>query len=538
MGTRNKRFWGTLDPFYEAGGVLGRKVANARFMDFLLAADPFDEYHFFLSSRKARESLHKTLTTLAPGIAARGGFKVMDRRDLPRALAGNNYHCFHQSDCITCQPHLARLRNAYSPTIFPITGVTHSLSYADYGRQFLQHLWPGATPRDCIVSTSTAGVAAVGKFLDALRRDYNLEPDFAGPSVRRIPLGIDPQTYTPGAGRRDVCNILVFGRIAHYSKMDLLPLLRALHQLFTDGMPPEEVRLTLAGWTDDEDDFTPTLRELAENIGLALAIKARPTEEEKTRIFREADIFVTIADNPQETFGITVLEAAAFGLPCIASDYDGYKDLVVDGKTGIRVPTIGANSTRDADLLAPLIFDNQYHLILAQRTAVQVPTLAEAVRTLVENPELRRAMGAAARERVEREFAWSAVIEQYLQLWDELWKLPADAQALRNERHPGHIAYSEIFGHYSTHNLAGDMVLKTGRTGEAMYRGKDFPLLYAGMERIIESELLQKLAFLARKPIDCDTLLRKFLAIATHMSQDRAEYHVLWALKHDILELQ
>ena len=34
--------WGTLDPFVELGPVIGRKVANAGFLEALLRADPFD----------------------------------------------------------------------------------------------------------------------------------------------------------------------------------------------------------------------------------------------------------------------------------------------------------------------------------------------------------------------------------------------------------------------------------------------------------------------------------------------------------------
>lgn len=541
MDSKSKKIWGTLDPFYESGGILGRKVANARFMDFLLKADPFDEYHFFLSGTNAREGLNETLHIRAPHIASRGGFKVMDRRELPSALATGSYHCFHQSDCITHQPHLARLRNAFSSEIFPITGVTHSLSYADYSRHFLQHIWPGTTARDCIVSTSTAGVAAVESFLGALRRDYKLDDTFISPGVRRIPLGIDPHTYTPHPERteeEDICTILVFGRISHFSKMDLLPLFRAFHRLFADGLPPGAVRLVLAGWTEDEDDFSPTLRELARNIGLDLTIVERPSEQEKTRLFHEADVFVTIADNPQETFGITVLEAAAFGLPCVCSDYDGYRDLVLDGETGIRIPTIGAASTCDADRMAPFVFDSQYHLVLAQQTAVQIPALARAIKRLVENPALRRSMGAAARSRAKKEYCWETVIDHYVRLWDDLWRQPVETEVLRNHQHPAHITYSEIFGHYPTSTLSPGMVLVTGRTGEAMYRGKDYPLMYGGMEHIIRPDMLGKLAFLARKPLDCATLLHKFLEIATPMTRDRAEYHVLWALKHDILEIQ
>jgi hypothetical protein len=112
---------------------------------------------------------------------------------------------------------------------------------------------------------------------------------------------------------------------------------------------------------------------------------------------------VSIADNPQETFGLTLLEAQAAGLPVIASDYDGYRDLVAHGATGLLVPTLGPEPAQEEDFvdqLAPLLFDNQYHLLLAQRTAVDAPALAEALRTLLTDLGLRTRMGAAGRGRI------------------------------------------------------------------------------------------------------------------------------------------
>ena len=51
-----------------------------------------------------------------------------------------------------------------------------------------------------------------------------------------------------------------------------------------------------------------------------------------------ADLFVSLADNPQETFGITPLEAMAAELPCLVSDWDGYRDTVTND-VGCRIPT-------------------------------------------------------------------------------------------------------------------------------------------------------------------------------------------------------
>jgi len=534
-----KRRWGTLDPFYEPGPVLGRKVANVRFLDALLSADPYDEYCFFLADRGQGDGLRAHLEKAAPALISAGRVRIHDRRELPGLLAREAYHCFHLSDCIASQPALARLRNRYSNDIFPITGVIHSLSYANYAEPFLRHLWAGATGRDAIVCTSEAGRGAVERFFAWQREAYGLdEAAFPCPSLASIPLAVDADAMTPGAPRsgREPVRLLVFGRLSHHSKMDLLPLVRALHRLVAEGMDPAAVELVLAGWSEEGDDYLPMIQGLAANVGIPLTIRVRPTEAEKVELFRSADVFVSIADNPQETFGITLVEAGAFGLPSVVSDYDGYRDIVVHGETGLLVPTIGPAHTPDADLLAPLLFDNQYHLLLAQRTAVEIPALAQALGALIESPETRRAMGEAARRRVCDHFSWTRVMKRYVALWDRLWKAPADADAQRDTDHPQAMPYGRLFGHYTARTLAPDTLVRTGRTGEAFYRDRDFPTLYSGLTWTIRPEAARKLAFLARKSIDTGTLMRKLIELEPLLDPAMAENHVLWALKHDILE--
>ena len=533
------RRWGTLDPFHEPGPVLGRKVANVRFLDNLLAADPFDEYCFFLADQGQGNALRGHLEKVAPALLSAGRVRIHDRRELPDLLARERYHCFHLSDCIVSQPALARLRNRYSRDIFPITGIIHSLSYAGYAEPFLRHLWPGATGRDAVVCTSEAGRGAVERLFAWQREAYGLDDAaFPCPSLATIPLGVDPARMTPGEPRsgKEPVRLLVFGRISHHSKMDLLPLMRALHRLVAEGMAPDAVELILAGWSEEGDDYLPMLQGLAANVGIPLTVRVRPTEAEKVELFRSADIFVSIADNPQETFGITLVEAGAFGLPSVVSDYDGYRDIVLHNGTGLLVPTIGPAATPDADLLAPLLFDNQYHLLLAQRTAVEVPALARALGALIDSPELRRAMGQAARQRVCDHFAWSGIIARYVALWDRLWKTPVDPDRLRGADHPQTMPYGRIFGHYAARTLSPDTLVRAGRTGEAFYRDRDFPTLYSGLTWTIRPEAARKLAFLARKSIDTGTLIRKLIELEPLLDPAQAENHVLWALKHDILE--
>lgn len=549
--------FGTLDPFLEDGPILGRKVANMGFLRFLLAADPFEAYHFFHSDKALRDSLAGLLAELAPDIAKGGRFRLMDRRELPARLKDTAYHCFHQSDCINHPPHIARLRNAHSPRLFPVTGPVHSLSYPDYPAAFLRQLWAGATRRDCIIATSEAGRLAVEGFFTHLRTGFGLT-HLPGPSVRRVPLGLDPaaaQAPIPGPGDKAALRqrlglpldrrlLLVLGRVSHASKMDVLPLVRALSRLFENGQAKQEsLAVVLAGWAEEDDSFPKALQELAARVGVTILLELRPDERRKNEILAACDLFVSIADNPQETFGISLLEAQAACLPVIASDYDGYRDLISQGgeaETGLLVPTIGpapAPGDDFVDRLAPLLFDNQYHLLLAQRTVVRTRELAEALAALLGDPERCRRMGLAGRERVRERFLWPRIIEQHLALWDELWSLPTpDPESLRLVPHPLHLPYSRVFAPYPTMTLAPDTLLRPGRAGTAVLSGREHPMLYAGLDAVLEPEAVRSLVFLARKGETAGRLAQRFQEGRPGLDPELAAYHILWALKQDLLE--
>ncbi len=85
-----------------------------------------------------------------------------------------------------------------------------------------------------------------------------------------------------------------------------------------------------------------------------------------------------------------VLEAMQAALPVVATAAPGTTEVVVDGQTGLLVP-----------VQAP-------------------PALAQAIRTVVENPERARLWGAAGRKRVESEFRVTTMIDAYAALYEEL----------------------------------------------------------------------------------------------------------------------
>ncbi|MFP5259979.1 MAG: glycosyltransferase family 4 protein [Acidobacteriota bacterium] len=548
MGTQ--RIFGTLDPFVESADVMGRTVANAAFLDALMRADPFDAYHFFMPSKREQVRQEGLLAARYPQAAGRSAFTVLTRQDLPRALGATDYAVFHLSDCLTAQARLAAVRNALARSLFPITGTTHSLSYAAYQRDFLAHLWPGTTRRDAIVATSTAGRAAVAAMFAALRRGYGLSPEaYPAPELALIPLGVDPAGWTRLEGEArasarvrfgvapETTALLVFGRISHSSKMDLLPIFRAVPRLIAAGVPAAGLTLVVAGWTDDDDPFLATLADLAANIGLALTLVRRPDEAAKRALFGLADVFVSLADNPQETFGLTLLEAMAAGLPVVASDYDGYRDIVVHGQTGWLLPTLGPAETGERDLLAPLCYDNHTHLRLAQSLAVDVPALAEALATLIRDPQLGRAMGQAGRARAVEGFDWDACVTRHLALWERLAAAPVpDRERLARLPHPLTLAYGEVFAGHPSGRLDDGVRLTWSRAGQALYKRQDFPVIYKELDQEIRPDALRILVFLARSGCPGLTLAKRLAAAVPGLDVQAATFHVLWALKQDLLE--
>lgn len=562
---KKRAAWGTLDPFYESVAgkvVMGRPVANAGFLDAMLREDPFPRYYFFLENRRLVAMQRKELERRHPALHARGAFVVETWDALPRALSEVAFHAFHLSDCHNRPGPLARLRNLHAPELFPITATTHSLSFQEFKRHVLAHLWAGVTPRDCTVCTTRAAKNAMERYYVWLREAYGLGDSlYRQPALEIVPLGVEARDFhlpyeeekrrlreelaapkaQGGQGiPKDPVMLLAFGRVSPALKMDLLPVVRAVQRLVAAGRDPMTLCLVIAGSMAEKEPYLDALQALARNIGLPVRRVPGPDEALKRKLLAAADVFISPSDNMQETFGLTILEAGASGLPVIASDWNGYRDLVLtdeENATGILVPTVGRepDSSPLDDALGSLLPGDVHHLRLAQTTAVDVAALARAIQTLADSQALRRSMGARAHARVERFFTWDRVVEQHLALWDELWTRDVDEAWVRKASPPFELPYARIFGWHPSGRLSG-MVLQTSRNGEKVYRGQEFPQVYADMEGWLPEDALKPLLVLARKPRSADEIMER-LAAAQSLAPEEAERLVLWALKHDLLEV-
>jgi hypothetical protein len=188
-------------------------------------------------------------------------------------------------------------------------------------------------------------------------------------------------------------------------------------------------------------------------------------------VWQAADVFCSLSDSLQETFGLTPVEAMAAGLPVVASDWDGYRDTVAHGETGILVPTtlMPAEAGEGLGELhgdGRLSFD-RYLLETGAMVAVDVAATREAFRALLGDPARRAAMGAAGRRRVAERYDWRVVIGQYQALWAELAELRGSAPESAPRRaaaaeggepppaDPARPNPLELFACYPTRRLSG-----------------------------------------------------------------------------------
>ena len=215
--------------------------------------------------------------------------------------------------------------------------------------------------------------------------------------------------------------------------------LRVIHDgVDTDVFRPladvttEPQRLLFVGNSEDRNkgirSLFEALRTLQENVPFHLTVVHRPRSRQTPRLAQQLGLHgrvtflealsreelvreynraqVVVCPSLYEGFGLPAAEAMACGTPVVATTAGALPEIVADGATGVLVPP------------------------------GDVAALAEAIRTLLEEPERCRSMGEAGVRRVRERFDWRRTAEETLALYQELLDRRA-APAIRPERPVG-----------------------------------------------------------------------------------------------------
>ncbi len=214
--------------------------------------------------------------------------------------------------------------------------------------------------------------------------------------VHDIPNSVDTDMYRPAdreekAAIRDRLEIgqdrpvAVFtGRLV--STKGLPMLLRAWRGVLEST--PDGLLLLVGSGGLGLQNCESELRGFADQHDLGGSVRFTGSVAEVGDYLRAADLFVF--PSQRESFGISVIEAMACGLPVIASDIPGLSDVVVPEVTARLIPP------QDED------------------------ALRGAITSLLNDRELQAQLGMAGRRRAEQNFSETRVIQSYADLIGDL----------------------------------------------------------------------------------------------------------------------
>ena len=195
--------------------------------------------------------------------------------------------------------------------------------------------------------------------------------------------GVDVDQFVPASRGRRTPHVVLASRML-YSK-GVGEFVDAARRLRAEGA---EATFSLVGEPDaDNPDSIPL--EVLKSWDAEGVVRYHGRRDDMASVFAETDI-ACLPTYYGEGVPKVLIEAAASGLPAVTTDWPGCRDAVRDGVTGLLVPP------RD------------------------VVSLANALRTLIGDAELRERLGEAARKHAVDRFSVQRVITQTLGIYGDL----------------------------------------------------------------------------------------------------------------------
>jgi radical SAM protein with 4Fe4S-binding SPASM domain len=322
--------------------------------------------------------------------------------------------------------------------------------------------------------SSADRVLAVSRFSASLARREGVSPGV----LEVIENGIDPGRFCPGPRDHDLAArlglapddevMLTVSRLA--PRKGHKTALRALAAL-------ARPRLKYV-FTGTSNDLREEIFALARELGIATRVVSAGfvSDEELPRLYRLARVFVLLPEDAAEDvegFGVALLEAAATGVPSVASRSGGVPEAVEDQVTGVLVPP--------ADPLAA----------------------AQAIARLLDDPALAASLGARGRERVIEERSQERAAERAIAIWND-----ALARGPRRPIPGGHDIVREAARHEASERAGREARREALR--RALERDRHVHVRATSDGARLLPELLEDCAALDHAPI-VEVKLRRFL---------------------------
>ena len=462
------------------GQPFGKDVANRGLFTALACHAGFQKITFSTAEQPSLSSLQQQFGSIP-------GASLLTYESLTSSQAAVD-----AGTLLRGQPYLSELAwqrgHRHGHDAYSLVGVIHTLAPPIVRERIGEVLIAPVEPWDALVCTSPAVRDSVERLLD--RWQEYIEHRFGGrhfarPQLPLLPLGVDQLNLLQqranqesrqylrrhlGLAEDDVL-ILWIGRLSFFEKAYPQSMFISLQKAFQAC--GSRLHFVMAGWFPDGDTdlarYEESARHYAPNVPVHF-LDGKNSEVVQC-CWAAADLFLSLVDNPQETFGLSPVEAMAVGLPVVVSDWDGYRYTVSDGVEGFRVPTLApSNSSQGVELAFQhdfgLLSYQDYVGAVSQHVAVDTDAAAAAIVRLVHDPDLRQSMGNAGRQTVKERFDWPVVARLHHQLYLELAERRRAGQERPslNVQHPLRADPFRDFAPFATACLGPDTQLSLARS--------------------------------------------------------------------------
>ena len=370
-------------------------------------------------------------------------------------------------------------RSFFGNHLWSICGITHTTSSLGAIDSISSLVTSPVFKWDALICTSEAVKTNVENVIGSSIQYYKNRfgaNKFTLPQLPVIPLGINVDEFLFSKEDKlkarsffhidqETVVILYLGRLSFHAKAHPLAMYQSLESAFQKTK--KDILLIECGWFANDQirqSYIEASNISAPNIK-TLHVDGRDIKNRKLA-WASADIFCSLSDNIQETFGITPIEAMATGVPVVVSDWNGYKDSIRHEVDGFRVATTIPESGLGLDLIRrhSMQIDNydNYLGMTSSLVSVDIQQAASFFSKLISSKDLREKMGKAGRERASEHYDWSVILQQYKDLWHEL-----NVIRLKESIESGKAFNSNFsrldpfaaFSHYGSNILSDDTVL-------------------------------------------------------------------------------
>lgn len=225
-----------------------------------------------------------------------------------------------------------------------------------------------------VLKSASEVVVPTKDYVSLISQKYSISKE----KISVIPYGINLEEFKPSTSKLHTpVRLLFVGRLAGQKNIPLL--IQSFKKAINRG--DREIILHLVGDGEERNTIINLIEK--EKLKEKIILHGELRGERLRKVYSNSDIF--ILSSREESFGIVLIEAMASGLPVIASDIPGVRNVVEHNQTGLLVKPTLAN-------------------------------FAQAIEEIVNNHNLRKKLIKNGLDRVQN-YDWDKIVEKFEQVY-------------------------------------------------------------------------------------------------------------------------